>query len=55
MTTGGIDKVTNGNDRAPALTTEPCDGVHPDTGERCVLGRHKGYHQSADGTRWLDD
>ncbi|HEY0694100.1 MAG TPA: hypothetical protein VGD71_34290 [Kribbella sp.] len=32
-----------------------CDGVHPDTGLRCVLGAHKGYHQAADGTRWLDE
>jgi hypothetical protein len=37
------------------LETDTCDGVHPETGEACVLGRHTGYHQAEDGTQWLDD
>jgi len=36
-------------------TTDTCYGVHPETGGRCILGDHIGYHEAADGTRWLDD
>jgi hypothetical protein len=32
-----------------------CDGRHPTCGSVCVLGEHKGFHQAADGTHWLDD
>jgi hypothetical protein len=35
---------------------ETCYGVHPETGALCVLGdHHRGYHESDDGARWLDD
>lgn len=34
---------------------ETCYGVHPESGERCILEWHRGHHESADGARWLDD
>jgi hypothetical protein len=37
------------------VVADVCDGAHPDTTERCVLGVHKGYHRAGDGTEWLDD
>jgi hypothetical protein len=37
-----------------ASRTEPCDGVHPETGRPCVLGWHNGYHRDAAGVEWLD-
>lgn len=37
-----------------ASRTEPCDGVHPETGGSCVLGWHNGYHRDATGVEWLD-
>jgi hypothetical protein len=36
-------------------TEDTCDGVHPESGQRCKLGDHMGYHQSEDGCQWLDD
>jgi hypothetical protein len=38
-----------------ATQTTICYGIHPDTGARCILGEHVGYHEAAEGTRWLDD
>jgi hypothetical protein len=32
-----------------------CDGVHPTTGERCILSEHKGRHRTAEGDEWLDE
>jgi hypothetical protein len=37
------------------ITEDTCDGVHPETGQVCELGDHRGYHQSADGALWLSD
>lgn len=43
--------MTNGS----ATETVTCDGVHPETGQPCMLGRHVGYHETTDGGHWLDD
>jgi hypothetical protein len=35
---------------------EARDGTHPETGQPCVLAEHhRGYHEAADGTQWLDE
>ncbi|GAA2818922.1 hypothetical protein GCM10010522_40870 [Kribbella solani] len=31
-----------------------CDGNNPKTGQRCVLGQHRGYHRDETGAEWLD-
>lgn len=35
--------------------TATCYGVHPETGKPCVLGEHKGHHETDDGLQWLDE
>jgi hypothetical protein len=37
------------------VETGTCDGSHPETGEHCILGDHRGYHQTEAGIQWLDD
>jgi hypothetical protein len=37
------------------IAEDTCDGVDPETHEVCVLGEHKGYHRTADGTEWLSE
>ena len=32
------------------VVEDTCDGLHPETGEACVLGEHKGFHESASGS-----
>lgn len=48
-------------DRARSAATQlmredvACDGVHPGTGQACVLPGHRGCHQTVGGLHWLDD
>jgi hypothetical protein len=37
-----------------ASDPDPCDGVHPQTGQPCTLGHHSGCHRSTSGAEWLD-
>lgn len=34
---------------------DPCDGVNPLTGRRCMRSWHTHYHRDAVGAEWLDD
>lgn len=45
----------NGADTMRLVEAGACDGSHPETDKRCILGDHKGQHQAEDGSQWLDD
>jgi hypothetical protein len=40
---------------AENLAEIECDGVNPESGLPCVLGRHRGFHEDERGSHWLDD
>jgi hypothetical protein len=53
-----MNDTTRGGTNWPALKAAQdfdCDGKHPMTGRRCVLGYHQGYHRDDTEAEWLDD